>query len=100
LKLLLAPRLSRQGESGAGGFTLSQEFLTMLVKFTRNLGSHDATRLNLSHKDCTINAQIEVSEETASRLLSRGLATEVKSEVKAVAQSPIVKGIKGAKTDE
>lgn len=49
----------------------------MRVKFRVNLGSTDASRVNLDFRDCVRDAECEVPDRAGQWLVSKGIATDV-----------------------
>jgi hypothetical protein len=71
----------------------------MLVKFRVSLGSIDAAKFKLDNAKCKEGMQCEVEQSAARWLIAKGIATEVRDEeVKGVAQSPAIKGVKSEGT--
>jgi hypothetical protein len=48
----------------------------MRVKFVVNLGSKDAVKLGLDHRQCVVDAIVEVSDEAGKALCAVGVATQ------------------------
>jgi hypothetical protein len=62
----------------------------MFVRFRVNLGSIDAAKLKLDHKQCQLGAEVDVPDAAAEWLCKKGIAEPAERKVKGVAKQPEV----------
>ena len=66
----------------------------MLVKFRTNLGRIDADKLKIANwQECVRDAEVEVQDAAAEKLIARKFAVACEKKVRAVSPSPSLKGV-------
>ena len=72
----------------------------MLVKFRTNLGSNDAARFGLDHRECLGGASVDVPQSTGEALCKLGFATDETPAVPVTLKAVPVTDVSEAKEPE